>query len=392
MKLTIGENIRDHRRKHDLTQEELAERLGVSYQSVSRWENGTTYPDIELLPAISKLFDITVDELIGMPSAEKEERAVAIFDELRRECMKQDYDANHIVELLRDIRRDFIDSGSIWRPWVDGNDRAFRDPKILPEVRLLAEACLLRDPMNPQIIKTMAYIEDEEHLDDFLAKHTTSFDCSARTLLFNRYMRRGDAERFEPERRYQLFSVFDKLLCPNYLLQLNEYRSTNASADEFIEKLLTLIRRDAVDDRPDMWVCDRIELNISLAKYEVKNGELSAALSRLKKTVNLLEATMQITDEVMLPTSCRFLDGMEWRAKDDWHNPDNNPDMPEERMIYIYTKMSKLTTCYCLYPSKHLDALKSDTFQPLRDNPEFIELCERVSALIVTKTHEACDE
>ena len=63
MKLTIGENIRDHRRKQDLTQEELAERLGVSYQSVCRWENGTTYPDIELLPAITKLFGITVDEL-----------------------------------------------------------------------------------------------------------------------------------------------------------------------------------------------------------------------------------------------------------------------------------------------------------------------------------------
>ncbi len=63
MKLTIGENIRNYRRKQDLTQEEFAECLGVSYQSVSRWENGATYPDIELLPAISKLFGITVDEL-----------------------------------------------------------------------------------------------------------------------------------------------------------------------------------------------------------------------------------------------------------------------------------------------------------------------------------------
>ena len=49
MKLMIGENIRAYRKKHDLTQEELAERLGVTYQSVSRWENGATYPDLELL-------------------------------------------------------------------------------------------------------------------------------------------------------------------------------------------------------------------------------------------------------------------------------------------------------------------------------------------------------
>ena len=49
MKLTIGNNIRTLRRKADLTQEELAAQIGVSCQSVSRWEQGTTYPDMELL-------------------------------------------------------------------------------------------------------------------------------------------------------------------------------------------------------------------------------------------------------------------------------------------------------------------------------------------------------
>ena len=48
MKLTIGENIRSFRRKNDMTQEQLAQPLGVTYQSVSCWENGTTYPDLEL--------------------------------------------------------------------------------------------------------------------------------------------------------------------------------------------------------------------------------------------------------------------------------------------------------------------------------------------------------
>ena len=41
MKLNIGENIRRLRRAADMTQEQLADKLGVSYQSVSRWENGT---------------------------------------------------------------------------------------------------------------------------------------------------------------------------------------------------------------------------------------------------------------------------------------------------------------------------------------------------------------
>ena len=43
MKLQIGENIRVYRKKKDLTQEEFAEMLGVTYQSVSRWENGVSH-------------------------------------------------------------------------------------------------------------------------------------------------------------------------------------------------------------------------------------------------------------------------------------------------------------------------------------------------------------
>lgn len=65
MKLNIGHSIRKLRIEKDLTQEELASIFGVSYQTVSRWENGTCYPDMELLPEISDFFKITVDKLIG---------------------------------------------------------------------------------------------------------------------------------------------------------------------------------------------------------------------------------------------------------------------------------------------------------------------------------------
>lgn len=65
MKLTIGENIRNLCREKDMTQEELAAALGVTYQSVSRWETGACYPDLELLPELALLFGVTVDRLMG---------------------------------------------------------------------------------------------------------------------------------------------------------------------------------------------------------------------------------------------------------------------------------------------------------------------------------------
>ena len=53
MKLNIGQNLRNLRRSDDMTQDELAEKLGVAFQTVSRWENGGSYPDIEMLPVIA---------------------------------------------------------------------------------------------------------------------------------------------------------------------------------------------------------------------------------------------------------------------------------------------------------------------------------------------------
>ena len=69
MKLQIGENIKSLRKAANITQETLAEMLGVSCQSVSRWELGVCYPDMELLPAIAQIFRCSTDSLLGIDDA-----------------------------------------------------------------------------------------------------------------------------------------------------------------------------------------------------------------------------------------------------------------------------------------------------------------------------------
>ncbi|MBQ8577348.1 MAG: helix-turn-helix transcriptional regulator [Clostridia bacterium] len=61
--MTIGEKIRDLRKKNNITQETLAAYLNISYQSVSKWENGTASPDISHLVPLANIFNITLDEL-----------------------------------------------------------------------------------------------------------------------------------------------------------------------------------------------------------------------------------------------------------------------------------------------------------------------------------------
>ena len=90
MKLNLGENIRTCRRQMDLTQEQLAERLGVSFQSVSRWENGSTYPDMELLPVLAGVFGVTVDHLLGCTEEMKQQLCAELTEKLKEAAAKKD--------------------------------------------------------------------------------------------------------------------------------------------------------------------------------------------------------------------------------------------------------------------------------------------------------------
>jgi transcriptional regulator with XRE-family HTH domain len=63
-KIRIGECILNYRKEHRLTQGEFGELLGVSTQAVSKWERELCYPDIFLLPDISNLIGVSIDEML----------------------------------------------------------------------------------------------------------------------------------------------------------------------------------------------------------------------------------------------------------------------------------------------------------------------------------------
>ena len=69
MNHSIGENIKIMRRKCGFTQEELATRLSVTPQAISKWENGNGTPDISQLVPLAQIFGITTDSLLGAVSA-----------------------------------------------------------------------------------------------------------------------------------------------------------------------------------------------------------------------------------------------------------------------------------------------------------------------------------
>lgn len=105
MNLRIGENIRRLRRQRDLTQEEVAAHLGISFQSISKWEREDGYPDITMLPSLANYFGISVDELIGMDEISRSER----YDEINNLWRENNAEGLHCenVALLRSALKSF---------------------------------------------------------------------------------------------------------------------------------------------------------------------------------------------------------------------------------------------------------------------------------------------
>lgn len=81
---TLGTRIAQMRRQKGMTQEELAEKLGLSSQAVSKWENDVSCPDISLLPQLARLLGCTVDELLTGESS-----SVVMLPEKERKPLEQ---------------------------------------------------------------------------------------------------------------------------------------------------------------------------------------------------------------------------------------------------------------------------------------------------------------
>lgn len=65
--MTVQDTIKNLREKHGLSQEQLAERVMVTRQAVSRWETGETQPNTDTLQLLSKEFDVSINTLLGKP-------------------------------------------------------------------------------------------------------------------------------------------------------------------------------------------------------------------------------------------------------------------------------------------------------------------------------------
>lgn len=91
--MKIGAVIRTYRKQKNMTQEEMANRLGVTAPAVNKWENGNTMPDITLLAPIARLLEVSLEELLSFREELTREEIRALVQEADRRGAEQSYEA-----------------------------------------------------------------------------------------------------------------------------------------------------------------------------------------------------------------------------------------------------------------------------------------------------------
>ena len=98
--MNIGEQILFLRKNRGITQEQLAQKLGITNQAVSKWESGQCLPDIQLLPEIAEYFNVSVDELMGRTAAKNDDDILIILKN-KIECAESGTEMAQIMKIAK---------------------------------------------------------------------------------------------------------------------------------------------------------------------------------------------------------------------------------------------------------------------------------------------------
>ena len=113
----FSNNFRELRKLHALTQEQIAEMLGVTSQAISKWECGISYPDIELLPIVANVFKVSTDYLLGVDITKQERYIQETIKKAQRFCDEEKFSDS--IVLLREALIRYPSSCDImyWLAW-----------------------------------------------------------------------------------------------------------------------------------------------------------------------------------------------------------------------------------------------------------------------------------
>lgn len=394
MNLKLGDNIRALRLQHKLTQEQLADRLGVSYQSISRWENGVTYPDIEYLPAIARQFSVTTDYLLGEDDIEKKKKIRRQINTIPKMTTK---DKDTIINLIRTCRRE-QNNGEYFTEICCAlrYSSAWQDKDIMDELRkskdLFFETCTNTEHRS-LALEFFACMEDESLISallDHFASNVTDRDY----LLKERYLFRDEFKKFDAARQRCFLRQLANLIDGDSSLWRDSSKPVNAESTLFENNCKFTLLHNLCNEipsaehpvtcgnPPDIFSIQRIWLGMKYVTAYAAQNEFEKALAILNDVVELTENIMTLADGTEIGCQSPSLNTLHLIVEHTYHKKIGNSAgfyySLENGESDFYGSIEPDMLYGCLYTA---DCHRWSWLKEIRKEPRYIELVNRLKIL-----------
>lgn len=290
----IGAIIAEKRKQRGLTQQALAEHVGISKPAVSKWESGQSYPDIELLPVLASFFDCTVDELLGYEPQLSREKVQALYAKLSAEFASQPFEQVYQKSqtLLKQYFSCWILQFYIALLWINHADLQ-KDKQRAKAVYLEAltilkrvekgseDTVLSRQALQLQAFCHLAAEQPRQAIE--LLGDIVEMPMQTEILLAKAYFAEGDKQRVrELLQQYMYESMMGILDASPDLLVV--YLDEPPKAEQFYQQILTLGQALGADT---MHPSKFIPIYMVGCQMFLQNGEQEKAEEALERYLDL---------------------------------------------------------------------------------------------------------
>ena len=392
MNLEFGKNLKKLRHQKDMTQDELAQKLSLSVQAISRYETGTAYPDIEMLPVIAGFFGVTVDNLLGVSSVARERRMDEYTAELRK--LK---DRKERLKLLRKQHAEFPDEWQIVNSMIY---EMIYIPECIDEMREIVEDALKNCNDNlwrENIILSYLRAEpDEDKANSFTDKHASHYDMRKIELLDDRYYERKEYDKLKRIRQKKSFDELEHSLF-RLTERINNDIEVSYKNCSYMLNFIDHFSNNSNRTKPDMWVNIKLQVMLRLANNCFILSKNDEGFTVLDEAVTLFENFFALEYDTVLTYGSPLFDKLTAKTeKECFHQ------ITEFSGIIVTSKMMNLVY---LYPNAYVNEEEKyvydmdgfsgrmifsdhiyknilkyaswDGFSRVKDDPRYIALSER---------------
>lgn len=279
--MNIGKKIKQLRFKLGLTQGALADRIGVSAQAVSKWETETTMPDISLLPSISEVLGVTIDELFDLSSEQKMNRIENVIDR------EDELPAEIFVEYCRFLEAEMMNKNQDRAVSLLANLYHHRIESDSKRVSKLSRESIMKNPGKKDCQWLLCKAEGAVVWDWNMGNHAKIID-------FYKDVIAGD--RADPKTPMPYFYLIDNLIADHrikeaqyYLAEFAKCPAHNPVMVDIYKAHITLAEYDesAADkimlEAEEKYGDDKIFL-FEAAQYYAKKAEYEKAIEFYKRS------------------------------------------------------------------------------------------------------------